>query len=166
MSAQMAGPYCTDYVRGECGCGYSADTEHDYDEVDVPLYSAQLSNQITIRYWNKSDYLVLEHNIDTYQTETLLISLPDYIHLTENVEIINTLLQQAIQGDTLLFKCMLKEGTTITVHSKYAGVRISSPDRPPIMQSDIFIQCHEWNKLISLDLTRKIPEIHFLTMDF
>ena len=66
MSSAMSGTYYSDYFVCQCVCGYPDETENDYDHYgDGTYYSAQLSmaNRINIRYWDKSDYLVLEHNM-------------------------------------------------------------------------------------------------------
>ena len=137
------------------------DNEYDNADFSEPLSS---DNQIHICHWNKSQYLVLRQHVDERTTNYVLISLEDYIQLTENMEKINALVQQVNKGDTLVYRHLMRGGAIITVDSRYAGVLLSTPDRCFAKHADIFLPCAAWNKLIRLDLHKDIPLLNAMTI--
>ena len=152
------GRACGGIPRGTQGI---FDNEYDNADFSEPLSS---DNQIHICHWDKSAYIVLRQHVDERTTNYVVISMEDYIQLTENMDEINALVQQVNRGDTLAYKYVMRRGASITVDSRYAGVLLSTRDKCFAKHAHIFLPCTAWNKLISLDLHKDIPLLNVMTI--
>ena len=139
----------------------------DTDEVDGPYYSTYIGyyRRIRLEYWTDSNSLMIVHQTGLHDATVASVTLADYSQMLENVAKTDYIIEQINQGVPILFKYSFKEGTTITIDSKYPGILLSSPASQPLKaHNNIFLHWYEWAHLLRLDLSRRIPKLHTLNI--
>ena len=147
---------------------YICPSEDEMELMDDPYYTAEIGyhRRIRLEYWLRSNsFMIVHYGMFNKEVTFASVTLADYKQILEKVEKINELIEEIKQGATLLFKYKFKEGTTITVDSTYPGILISSSASQSLKaHTDIYLNWMEWEQLLRLDLSERIPKLYVQKM--